>query len=238
MQLAREAVRLIREEGLSPESILMLAGSARNRQRLRDFLEAEGERAGLPYPPVPVLMLDEYFGQLLRLFADRISLTDGDGRPAGRLSHDFRVLGDLEATVLLRQVLQAEIPPDHRWYYPARSLAFARALFQVFRSDEGLTDTPDLKRFHDAFITRTRLKSLLTMPDLARLAGTLVAESPGCTAHVRAVLLDEAQELADVHYRFLDTLAPDAPVVRGPAWVRTSRPAWTWSAGGTGGARG
>lgn len=207
MRLAREAVRLIQTDGLPAESLLILAASAANRERLRAFLEEEGHRAGMPYPPVPVMTLDEFFAKTLRLYAERVQVSDSGGKPAGPLSHQFRVIGDLEALVLLRQVVQDEIPPGHPWYYAARSLSFARGLYQLFQGvpADGWPDER-IKPLYDAFVAKTRLKSLITRPDLADLAVTLAGAHPASLAHIRAVLVDEAQELSENHYRFFEAL--------------------------------
>jgi len=215
-ELAREACRLIVAEGIPQSGLLILGMTPANRRRLAYYLLQEAESAGLNQISVPLLTLEEWLLGLL-----------SDGGPAPP-----QLLQDVDARVLLHNIFRENTPPGHPLHHAIRQNSASRLFFELIRQlqlkDIGpeqvlalthppLTEEsrlPLLAQVYARFQEETRAVGMVCHADLANRAlqrilrlmsgGNLPENVPIQWPSV--ILIDEAQELSEVHHRILVAL--------------------------------
>lgn len=202
-ELARETCRLIREEGLAPDQILMIGMTGANCRRLRRYLAIEAELAGLLPPAIAIQPLEQWCLALLQ-----------QNDPAARL------LGDTDARILLQEILREVILLGDPLFYASRQPSLAQRLFDYIRRFQlqglepddltvrGISENsrlPLLTEIYRRFLSRTRPKGLHCHADLIRQASRQVVEGKVSVPY-KIILIDEAQELSEAAYQLLDGL--------------------------------
>lgn len=210
-ELARELCRLIAEEGIQPAEVRVLAMTPMNRRRIRAYIQAEAELAGMPAPEIEIQTWDEF-------------LLEARNRPSAESAvRKQKLLSDGDACVLLQGILQQEIVPGHPWFLASRQAALSRVCFELLRQCR--LQGVDAARLQALSLAAPAGSSL---PLLARVAGRfqehLAAAGLVYSAEllpdgfqnsvsalvilptVRWILVDEAQELSEGHHRLLASL--------------------------------
>jgi superfamily I DNA/RNA helicase len=129
-ELAREACRLVVEEGTPPEKILLLAVTSPLRKRLMAFLKAEARLAGLEELRVEVSTWEDFMIQVLQ-------------GPNPSEETEISLLEDSDAQILLHRILRETIAPEHLFFQSSQQLSFSRMIFDVIRQLQLNQLTPD-----------------------------------------------------------------------------------------------
>ncbi len=224
-ELAREACRLIVAEGIPQSSLLILGMTPANRKRLAYYLRQEAESAGLAQISVPLLTLEDWLLGLLS-DGDPVSLLDGASPQSPQL------LQDVDARVLLHNILRANTPPGHPLHHATRQVSASRLFFEAIRQLQLKGISPDqvlalaqpplseesrlplLAEVYAYFQRETQAIGLISHADLAnRALHRLLSMSSGdkqpensSIQWPKVILIDEAQELSEAHHRILAAL--------------------------------
>jgi superfamily I DNA/RNA helicase len=202
--LAREAIRLIVQDGIATEKMLILGVSSAQKNRLNSYLQEEARLANLKDLRVPVSTLDEW---LLGLINQGQS-TD----------NQWGLLTDLQTQAILNDTLKRYIHPGDALYYVSHQLSLSRMtarfihqcqLQQFSPQDlkQTLTDSSHLSwlaQVYESFQAQCQSALLLTYPALIHQVSLLNIQSLKKLPQV--IFIDEAQELSEAHYRFFNQL--------------------------------
>jgi superfamily I DNA/RNA helicase len=214
-ELAREACRLVVEEGIPPEKILLLAVTAPLKKRLESFLKEEARLAGLDDLQVEVSTWEDFMVRVLQ-------------GPNLSEETEVSVLEDSDAQILLHRILREAIGPGHLFFQASQQLSFSRMLLDFIRqlqlhqltpdalteivgnNDKADSRLPLLAEIYRRFIEQTSARRLLCLADLMNQASRQVLES----APVRqwlgekyaVIMSDDAQELSEGQHRLLASL--------------------------------
>ncbi len=205
------------EEGLRPNEITLIAMTGPGRRHLETLLEEQCADAALTHRNFSVLTFETFCKELLRRYG--IDISPG-----------FQVLSGEDTRIILHRIgqeLVQERPQDDPLHCTLGRYAFARTVADLTERLRlcGL-NAPDLAglpgdrmqllaEFMALFEARTRQNGLLTYPDLLLETARLL-ESPEALPAIRqdfrALLLDEAQELGQLHFDILRRLLPDVRI--------------------------
>lgn len=209
--LAREACRLVVEEGLAPSQVLILAMTSMNKHRLQAYLKSEARQAGLLDITFLVTTWEEWLLSLLK---------------AGEKNALVSLLSDADARILLQEVLRQLIQPGHVLYYASRQASFAHVVYELIRQLQlhGMTEAqldtllaqnqsfaderlPLVAEVFRVFRQRLQVANLMCHPELLQQALDRIIQNPGLISRpYRAIFLDEAQELSALQHHMLASL--------------------------------
>ncbi|WP_373532769.1 PD-(D/E)XK nuclease family protein [Vampirovibrio sp.] len=215
--LAREAIRLVVQEGISASSVLLLGVSGGNKHRLTADLSQEAKLANAPALRIAVNTLDEWLLGLIN-----------QGQPA---ESQWRLLSDLQTQAILGESIRGRMTAADALYYASHQPSFSRMVAGFIRQCQLQNLTPhDLQQqaaesprlqwlagVYEAFEAQCQAARLLTYPALIHQVSGLDLQAlinlpQGILPQV--ILIDEAQELSEAHYRFFNQL-PLALVMAG-----------------------
>lgn len=201
--LAREAVRLQVQDGLPPQGILLLAVSGANKKRLQRYLKQEIQKAGLAESEISVMTLDDWLLSLL-------NSAQLEGEP-------WVLLTELEVRLIIAELLQSKIQDSDLWYLAAQGTSLAGLVTEFIRqcqlqglSPKQLKEKAQSERIcllaevYESLERLTTQSHLITYPQLIQQVALLSAQD--LTVLPQVLLIDEAQELSQAHYEFLDRL--------------------------------
>jgi superfamily I DNA/RNA helicase len=203
--LAREAIRLIVQDGIAAEKMLILGVGSAHKNRLNAYLREEAKLASLQAVRVSVTTLDEWLLGLI----NQGQTTDTK----------WGVLTDLQTEAILNNTLSRFICPTDTLYYASHQLSFSRMAARFIHQCQLQNFSPqDLKQMlasgssrlnwlasvYDSFQEQCLSARLLTYPALIHQVSLLNLQSLKNLPQV--IFIDEAQELSDSHYRFFSQL--------------------------------
>jgi superfamily I DNA/RNA helicase len=203
--LAREAIRLIVQDGIATEKMLILGVSSAHKSRLNTYLQEEAKLANLKALRVSVTTLDEWLFGLIN---------------QGKLTtSQWGLLTDLQTQAILNDSLKRYIHPTDALYYASHQLSLSRLtarfihqcqLQQFSPQDlkQTLTDSSHLSwlaQVYESFqAQQCQSARLLTYPALIHQVSLL--KIPNLRNLPQVIFIDEAQELSEAHYRFFSQL--------------------------------
>lgn len=214
-ELAREACRLVGEEGFVPAQILALCITPLNKRRIRHYLKDEAKKAGLGALNITVVTFEEWFLQWMAM-------------APGADATQPRLLSESDARVLLQEILRQAVPVGHALYYASRQPSAARVFFELIRQLQLKGLTPEqiqalplanpsqdgrlglVANIYRRFLERTQAANLLCHADLTHRVQALAAASPelreAMAGAYKVIMVDEAQELSTGHHHILAAL--------------------------------
>lgn len=214
-ELAREACRLIAQDGYTAGQMVLLAATPLGRERLQAELGQEAKLAGLAGPFSKVLTLEHW---LLGLLKEGVS----------KSGPEPMLLRDAEAQVLLQAVLRQVAPIGEPLHYALRQGSASRLFLGLIQQlqlkglsaaavsqeiEKSSSQEPRLQLLasvYQQFEAKLRAGNLLCYAELVHRAFELLDHSPELLSRLRSqiavILLDEAQELSSAMYRLLALL--------------------------------
>lgn len=197
-ELAREACRLIAQDGVKPEEILFLANARQNGETIRRFLHEEAKLAGLPALEVRIRTLDDFYLTCLK-----------ENNP------DLALLEEDDALALLAGLLiSAPHWGDSSLLPPNAVLSLARPLWQLFQDLERVEISPEAlqkvgcaKWISELYPRWLRMLKQLNLVTRACLATQSFEHASGIIGSaVRFIFADEVQEWPETLHRALAKL--------------------------------
>jgi len=214
-ELAREACRLIVQDGAPAARMFMLSATPFGRKRLLSEFSAEAKLAGYEGRAPQVHTLHQWLLEILKEFSPPAS-ADGVERPV-------MLLKDSEAQVLLHEILRQAIPSGHPLYYATRQQSAGRVFMGIIQQVQlqgasaqevqatvkasGIDDPPLalVAELYERFEERTQAGNLVCYGQLAHRALALLEGNSQALAAVKertaVILADEAQALPSAVYR-------------------------------------
>jgi superfamily I DNA/RNA helicase len=217
-ELAREACRLIVQDGIPAEQLVMLSATALGRERLLDEFTAEAELAGYQGRRPNVQPLHQW---LLGLLAVQKT-------PNASTAQPVKLLKESDALAILQEILRESVPEGHPLFYATRQVSASRVFMgliqqlqikglsaqdvRVITQDLTVEDPrlPLVSGIYERFETVIRAGNMVCYAQLAHRAFALLASNENIRSAVQAsarvILVDEAQALSSVVYRLLALL--------------------------------
>jgi superfamily I DNA/RNA helicase len=210
-ELAREACRLVGQDGYAPTELLLLAATPMGKKRLQTELALEGKLASLNTSLPKVLILDHWLLGVLKEFSP----------PA---DYPVSLLPETDARIILQEVLRQVIPVGHPLAHAAQQASASRVFLDLIRqlqlnglspadvlakrqgaSEEMDARLPLVAEIYQSFQERIQSGNLLCHAQLAHRVLALLEGFPQALQTLRerslVILCDEAQEFSSVQQK-------------------------------------